>query len=248
MISLSKIATASPKGTNKDEIQDATKKLVKRLGQLQEMLQANGKHSILVILQGMDASGKDGAVKNVFSECNWTGMRVQSFKKPSELEFAHDFLWRVHQQVPEKGQVVIFNRSHYEDILIQRVHGWITEDRVKMRMNAINAFETLLQEDNQTIIFKFYMHTSFEEQLEQLNERKADPEKAWKHNDGDWKEREHWPAYMKAYEYAINESVIPWHICPVDQRWYRDYFIAKTMVERLEQLGLTYPPLETALK
>lgn len=202
---------------------------------------AEGKHSVLVILQGMDGSGKDGAVRNVFRDCTIAGLDLVSFKKPTEEEFAHDFLWRVHQWVPRKGMLTIFNRSHYEDILIQRVHGWITEERVQKRMAAINAFEDLLQFDNNTLVFKFYMHISKEEQEVQLRERLEDPAKFWKHNDGDWKERERWDEYMAAYEWAIDNSTTPWHICPVDNRWYRDWFIAKTMVEVLEKLEMKLP-------
>lgn len=240
-IKLSEVSTKPPIGLEKGDVKKLTEKLIERVGQLQHLVYAGGKHSILVVLQGMDASRKDGAARNVFAQCNIAGLNLVSFKKPSDLEFAHDFLWRVHQAVPAKGMTSIFNRSHYEDILIQRVHGWITEDRVKMRMRAINAFEQLITEDNGTIIFKFYMHTSKETQEEQLLERKTEPDKLWKHNEGDWAEREHWDKYMAAYEYAINASEIPWHICPVDNRWYRDYFIAKTIVERLEALHLTYP-------
>jgi PPK2 family polyphosphate:nucleotide phosphotransferase len=241
MIKLSDYSTRAPNDLDREAAEDATKDLVKRLGELQALIQANGKHSVLVILQGMDASGKDGAARNVFSKCTITGLHSAAFKKPTELEFAHDFLWRIHQQVPQKGMIGIFNRSHYEDILIQSVHGWITPERVQMRMDAINAFEQLLVHDNNTVIFKFYMHTSFEEQEQQLTERKTDPEKLWKHNDGDWEERKHWDKYMTAYEFAINNSKVAWYICPVDQRWYRDYFIAKTMVEQLEKLNLTWP-------
>jgi PPK2 family polyphosphate:nucleotide phosphotransferase len=245
MIKLSEIPTTAPAGLEKDDLKKVTEKLVKRLGELQHLVYANSKQSVLVILQGMDASGKDGALRNVFSECTISGLQTVSFKKPTEEEFAHDFLWRVHKVVPAKGITTVFNRSHYEDILIQRVHGWITEDRVKMRMEAINAFEKLIVEDNGTLLFKFYMHLSKDEQEKQLLQRKTEPEKYWKHNDSDWKEREHWDKYMAAYEYAINESLIPWHICPVDDRWYRDYFIAKTLVEKLESLHMTFPKLES---
>jgi polyphosphate kinase 2 (PPK2 family) len=137
--------------------------------------------------------------------------------------------------------MTIFNRSHYEDILIHSVHGWIDAERLEMRMNAINAFEELLAKDNNTLVFKFYMHLSKEEQEVQLMERKTDPEKFWKHNDGDWEERKHWDKYMEAYEYAINNSKIPWHICPVDNRWYRDYVMAKVLVEELEKLNMQLP-------
>ena len=233
MIKLAEISTRAPEGWDKKETEKETEKLVKKLGKLHHNLYAESKQSVLVILQGMDGSGKDGAVRNVFSDCTIAGLDLVSFKKPTEEEFAHDFLWRVHRWVPQKGMLTIFNRSHYEDILIQRVHGWIDMERVQKRMNAINAFEDLLQFDNNTKIFKFYMHISNEEQRVQLQERIDDPEKRWKHNDGDWKEREHWDQYMEAYEYAINNSTTPWHICPVDQRWYRNYFIAKTLADNL---------------
>ncbi|MFN4254317.1 MAG: PPK2 family polyphosphate kinase [Saprospiraceae bacterium] len=243
-ISLSKIPTAAPSDVREKDIKDETKALVERLGDLQTMLYAEGKRSVLVVLQGMDGSGKDGAVHRVFDACRITGLQMTAFKKPTEEEFAHDFLWRVHKAVPAKGMIGIFNRSHYEDILIQRVHGWIDEERVRRRMAAINAFEELLQFDANTLIFKFYMHISFEEQEKQLRQRLEDPEKHWKHNPGDWEERKHWDKYMEAYEYAINNSSIAWHICPVDDRWWRDYFIAKTLVEGLEKLNMTFPPIE----
>ncbi|MCC6282890.1 MAG: polyphosphate kinase [Saprospiraceae bacterium] len=238
---LSEISTEAPKGIKKDDLKAETEKLVKRLGELHHLMYAEGKHSVLVIFQGMDASGTDGAVRNVFRDCTIAGLDLVSFKKPTEEEFAHDFLWRVHRWVPQKGMLTIFNRSHYEDILIQRVHNWIDMERVKKRMAAINALEELLEFDNNTVIFKFYMHISKEEQEEQLQQRLDDPTKFWKHNDGDWEERKHWDAYMEAYEYAINASSVPWHICPVDNRWYRDYFIAKTMVEALEKLNMQLP-------
>ena len=241
MIDLSKIPTTAPEGAEKKDFKKKTEKLTEKLGELQHTMYAEGKHSLLIIMQGMDASGKDGAVRNVFHHCTIAGLDLVSFKKPNETEFAHDFLWRVHKVVPEKGMLTIFNRSHYEDILIQRVHKWIDDDRVKVRMNAINAFEELLLKDNKTQIVKFYMHISREEQEIQLQQRLDDPTKFWKHNDGDWEERKHWDEYMKCYEYAINNSKIPWHICPVDNRWYRDYFMAKTIVEVLEKLDMKLP-------
>ncbi|TNE47821.1 MAG: polyphosphate kinase [Bacteroidetes bacterium] len=245
MIRLSEISTTAPDGWKEKETEKKTKDLVDRLGDLQQRLYAEGKHSVMVVLQGMDASGKDGAVHKVFDACRITGMSLTAFKKPTEEEFAHDFLWRVHQVAPRKGMIAIFNRSHYEDILIQRVHGWIDAQRIEQRMNAINAFEELLAFDNNTHIFKFYLHISREEQEKQLRQRMEDPEKFWKHNPGDWKEREHWDAYMEAYEYAINNSSIPWYICPVDDRWYRDYFMAKTLVEGLGKIPMSMPPLPT---
>lgn len=242
-IILSDISTEAPKGWKEKDTEEKTEKLVKRLGDLQQLLYATGKHAALVVLQGMDGSGKDGAVHKVFDACRITGLTLTAFKKPTEEEFAHDFLWRVHKAAPQKGMIAIFNRSHYEDILIQRVHGWIDEKRVEQRMKAINAFEELLAFDNNTLVIKFYLHISKDEQEKQLRQRMEDPEKFWKHNPGDWKERELWDKYMDCYEYAINNSSIPWHICPVDNRWYRDYFIAKTMVEQLEKLDMQMPPL-----
>ncbi|MBN8677374.1 MAG: polyphosphate kinase [Chitinophagales bacterium] len=244
MIKLSDISTRAPKGLDKKETKKETEKLVARLGELHNTMYAEGKYSMLIILQGMDGSGKDGAVRNVFRDCSIAGLDLVSYKKPTDEEFAHDFLWRVHKWVPQKGMTTIFNRSHYEDILIQRVHKWIDMNRVEKRMAAINAFEDLIQFDNNTLIFKFYMHISHEEQGIQLQERLDDPSKYWKHNDGDWEERKLWDSYMEAYEYAINKSTTPWHICPVDNRWYRDYFMAKTIVEKLETLDMRLPHKE----
>jgi PPK2 family polyphosphate:nucleotide phosphotransferase len=243
-IQLANFSTTAPEGWTEKETKKKTKELVKRLGDLQTMLYAEGKQSVLVVLQGMDGSGKDGAVHKVFDACRITGLTLTAFKKPTEEEFAHDFLWRVHKVAPQKGMIAIFNRSHYEDILIQRVHGWIDEKRVAQRMKAINAFEELLAFDNNTHIFKFYLHISKAEQEIQLTQRLNDPEKQWKHNPGDWKEREQWDKYMECYEYAFNNSSVPWHICPVDDRWYRDYFIAKTLVEHLEKIPMEMPALE----
>lgn len=245
MIKLSEISTRPPKDINKKEIKNITEAYVDRLGELQKILYAQKKYSVLVIFQGMDASGKDGAVRKVFKECQPDGIGVYSFKKPTEEEFAHDFLWRVHKRAPEKGMIQIFNRSHYEDVLIQRVHKWIDEETVDRRINAINAFEDLLAFDNNTILFKFYLHLSRDQQAIELQERIDELEKNWKHNDNDWKEREHWDEYMRCYEDVINRSNIPWHIAPVDERWYRDYVVAKTIVEKLETLPLEFPPLET---
>jgi PPK2 family polyphosphate:nucleotide phosphotransferase len=247
MIKLSKISTLPPKNVDEKALKKETKKMAERLGELQRLMFAEGKHSLLVIFQGMDASGKDGAVKNVFADCALEGVNVRSFKKPTEEELAHDFLWRIHKEAPAKGMIKVFNRSHYEDILIQRVHSWIDDEQAKKRMKAINAFEHLLTFDNKTHLFKFYLHLSHEQQAIELQERIDEREKNWKHNDNDWKEREHWDAYMRYYEYAINNSDIPWHIVPVDERWYRNYVVLKTLVQHLESLDMEYPPLETEM-
>ncbi len=243
MIKLSKTATQPPKNIDKKDLAEETEQLIARLGELQKLLMANKKHAVLVVLQGMDGSGKDGAVENVFDKCTASGLSVTAFKKPSDEEFAHDFLWRVHKNAPEKGQIRVFVRSHYEDILIQSVHGWIDGERTKKRMAAINAFEELLAFDNNTLVLKFMLHSSSEGQAEQLQERIDDPEKHWKHNPGDWEERKLWDKYMAAYEFAINNSAIPWTVVPVDKRWYRDYIIAKKIVGELEKLDMKWPQL-----
>jgi PPK2 family polyphosphate:nucleotide phosphotransferase len=243
MIKLQEIPTFAPEHLDKKATKEATAALVKQLGELQRTLQAQQKHAVLVVLQGMDASGKDGAVEQVFDDCSPTGIDVIGFKKPTEEEFAHDFLWRIHRHAPRRGMMNIFIRSHYEDILIQRVHKWISEEKAEKRMQAINAFEELLQFDNHTTILKFYLHISKEQQEIELKQRLDDNTKHWKHNAADWREREYWHDYRRCYESVINQSVIPWHIIPVDQRWYRDYLIAKTMVETLSGLNLAYPSL-----
>ena len=247
MINLAEISTRAPKSKEKDDIKEETKDLLNRIGDLQNMLYAERKHSLLVVLQGMDSSGKDSTTRTLFKKCSPAGVQVSAFKKPTEEEFGHDFLWRVHKVAPEKGMVKVFNRSHYEDILIQWVHGWIDDAKRDRRMASINAFEELLQEDANTTVIKFYMHISSDEQLKQLTERVEDPKKYWKHNDGDWKEREYWDKYREAYEYAINKSSIPWTVLPCDQDWYRDYVAAKTVCEALENMKMTLPPLVSEL-
>lgn len=245
MIKLSEISTKAPEGTDEEKIRDATKDIVKDIADLQYKLYAEKKQSMIVVFQGMDSSGKDGATSKVFRSCGPIGVNVFSFKKPTEKEFAHDFLWRVHQVAPEDGMIHVFNRSHYEDILIQRVHNWIDMETVHSRMRAINGFEQMLFEQNDTKILKFYLHLSKERQEEKLRERVELLRKHWKHNDNDWNEREHWDSYMEAYEYAINESEIPWHIVPVDQRWYRNYAIAKIVLEELKAMDPQFPELDS---
>ncbi|MGB4840476.1 MAG: PPK2 family polyphosphate kinase [Saprospiraceae bacterium] len=243
-IKLSEIPTGAPSDKSKKKILNQTKELVLQIGELQNKLYAEGKQSVLVVLQGMDASGKDGTIKTVFADCNPSGIDTYAFKKPSEEEFAHDFLWRVHQKTPRKGNIMIFNRSHYEDILIQRVHKWITEEKAGLRMNAINAFEKLLEFDNNTKVIKFYLHISPEKQQEKLQERIDVPSKNWKHKAADWDENDYWAEYMRCYEFAINNSEIAWHIAPCDKRYYRNYFIAKIVKDTLEAMNPQLPLIE----
>ncbi|MEL6923919.1 MAG: PPK2 family polyphosphate kinase [Bacteroidota bacterium] len=243
-IILSKIPTRAPENLEKKRAKKISEARFREIADLQNLMAAEGKHSLLIIFQGMDGSGKDGATRNLFRYCTPAGIDVVSFKKPTDEEFAHDFLWRVHKRTPAKGTIAIFNRSHYEDILIQRVHGWIDNTRVKKRMAAINAFEDLLQFDNNTTVLKFYLHISKEQQELELQERIDEPEKHFKHNPGDWEERKHWDKYRTAYEYAINNSTTPWHIVPVDQRWYRDYVMSEIIVNTMKSFKMKYPPLE----
>jgi len=248
-IKLSKIATRAPKGVDKEATKIKIQTITDEICELQNLLIASQKRSLIVVLQGMDASGKDGVTKNVFGKLNPVGINVHAFKKPSEEEFAHDFLWRIHQVVPAKGNITIFNRSHYEDVLIQRVHKWIDEKTVVQRFDAINNFEKLL-EQNGTKILKFYLHVSPEEQLERLEERKTNPEKMWKHKDQDFEERKLWSEYIAAYEDVFKNcsKAVDWNIIPCDQNWYKEFLIATKVRDTLKAMKLEYPKLETTEK
>lgn len=244
MIKLSEISTRAPKGLEKEDYKRKTERLAERIGELQHIMFAEKKHNLLVVFQGMDASGKDGATSGVFGNCNPTGIDAYPFRKPTEEEFSHDFLWRISKRAPAKGMIQVFIRSHYEDVLIQRVHKWIDEAKVSDRIKAINEWENLLIKDNNTTILKFYLHISPERQKEKLQERIDDPKKHWKHNDADWEEAKLWKDYMFCYEDAINRSEVPWTIAPVDQRWYRDYFIAEKVMSTMESLNLKLPTMQ----
>ncbi len=244
-IKLEDIDTRAPKKLNKDQVKKETQKLKFKLEELQNLLYAEGKHALLIVMQGMDASGKDGAVKNVFDSVNPMGCRVISFKQPSTLESKHDFLWRIHKEVPEKGMIYVFNRSHYEDVIVQRVHKWVNEKTIKQRFDHINNFEKLLIE-NDTAVLKFYLHVSKDEQLQRLEERLSDPTKMWKYNENDIKEREYWKDYMYAYEDAFENcsAHCEWNIIPADQNWYKEHLIAMKVVETLESFKMKFPGLK----
>ena len=244
-ILLSKIETTAPKKYSKDQTKKELQKIKFRLEELQNLLYAEGKHAILIVLQGLDASGKDGAVKNVFEAVNPLGCRIIPFKAPTEIELKHDFLCRIHQHVPEKGMIHIFNRSHYEDVLIQKVHQWVDNKTIASRYEHINHFEQLLTSTG-THVLKFYLHNSKKEQLTRLQECIKKKKKKWKHNDTDFKEREFWDDYRTAYEGAFEHcsAAADWHIIPADQNWYKEYLIAKKVVETLEGLKMKYPDLK----
>lgn len=243
-IKLSKISTRAPKEYDKDETKQKLVSILEELDELQNLFYANHKHSLLVIIQGMDASGKDGAVKNVFGTLNPLGVTAKSFKAPSAEELSYDFLWRIHKNVPAKGMIQIFNRSQYEDVLITRVHKWIDDKTADKRMKAINNFEAMLEDHNNTIILKFYLHISKEKQTERLNERLTEPRKHWKSNPNDFKEAELWDDYMKVYEDCFEKcNATPWTIVPADQNWYKEYTIASALLEKLQKLDMKYPEL-----
>lgn len=244
-IKLKEISTRAPKEMEKDKTKKKTEEIVEQLDDLQNLLYAEGKHSLLIVIQGMDASGKDGIIRNVFGKLNPQGVTVKSFKAPTAEELSHDFLWRVHSHSPSKGVIQIFNRSHYEDILITRVHKWCDDATAKKRMKAINDFEQLLQEHNNTHILKFYLHISPEEQQERLQERIKDPSKQWKYNENDFAEAKLWDDYMDMYEDCFeNCNDVPWTIVPSDQNWYKEHIIASAVFDTLKGLNMQYPGLK----
>jgi PPK2 family polyphosphate:nucleotide phosphotransferase len=239
------ILTIAPEQLNKKKIKKELEDLKYRIEELQNLLYAENKHSLLLIIQGLDAAGKDGAVKNVFEMVNPLGCKVISFKEPTEIEKKHDFLWRIHQQVPEQGFIQIFNRSHYEDVITQYIHKTIDRKTQRERFIHINNFEKLLT-DNGTIILKFYLHVSKKEQLKRLNERKHDKKKMWKYDEKDMKERQFWDVYIEAYEDVFENCSenSKWNIIPSDQNWYKEYLIATKVAETLESLNMKFPELK----
>jgi PPK2 family polyphosphate:nucleotide phosphotransferase len=209
--------------------------LSEQLGELQELLFAAHRHAVLIVLQGMDTSGKDGTIKHVMSNVNPLGCRVEAFKVPTEEELAHDFLWRVHKVTPARGVMTIFNRSHYEDVVVVRVRDLVPKTTWEQRYDQIVDFERMLA-DNGTLILKFFLHISKEEQEERLLAREQDPSKAWKLSAADWRERERWDDYMQAYEDAIvrtSTKHAPWHIVPADKKWFRNLAVAEATVDAL---------------
>lgn len=226
-----------------DALDEMMERDLERLSALQEAFYAEGKHKLLVILQAIDTGGKDGAIRHVFRGLDPHGVQITAFKQPSEEELAHDFLWRVHKQVPRKGIIGVFNRSHYEDVLIVRVHGLAPESVWRERYDHINRFEEMLAEHGTTIL-KFFLYISKSEQKERLEERRTTPDKQWKFSLGDLKERERWADYTAAYEDMLtkcNTSYAPWHIVPANRKWYRNYIITRTLVEALEGLKPQFP-------
>lgn len=248
-VDLSRIDAEDTAGLSKSDAQRLEADLEARLAELQERLYAESKQALLVVFQAMDAGGKDGAIRKVFDCVNPQGVRVASFKAPTPLELSHDFLWRIHQQVPPKGYIGIFNRSHYEDVLVVRVNELVPEPVWKARYDQINAFESLLHASG-TRIVKFYLHISKDEQKQRFEARLQDPTKQWKFSTGDLPVRERWDDYMQAYEAALSRCSTddaPWYIVPANKKWFRDLLITQLIVETLEAMNPQFPDPETGL-
>lgn len=232
-----------PESLDRDQAEDRTAELVERLRDLQHLMYAQDRHSLLIVLQGRDAAGKDGTIRKVFGPMNPQGCRVTSFKVPTAEELEHDFLWRCHKATPRRGDVAIFNRSHYEDVLVVRVRGLVPKSVWRARYEHINAFERLLA-DSGTTILKFFLHIDREEQLERFGKRIENPKKNWKISDADYSERPLWDDYTAAYEEAFRRCSTdhaPWFVIPANRKWARNLAIAEITVEALEKLKMRFP-------
>ena len=238
-----------PKDDGKAKAQATISECTGKISLLQERLFAHGARSVLIVLQGMDTSGKDGTIKHVMSGVNPQGCRVATFKAPSHKELSHDFLWRIHQETPAKGYIGLFNRSHYEDVLSPRVHGLVSDTIIAQRFGQIIDFERMLDQ-NGTTILKFFLHISKEEQRQRLEARIRNPEKRWKFNLNDLAERKLWGQYQRAYEEALSATstaCAPWYIVPANYKWYRNLVVAETVVSALESMKLTCLPIPAGI-
>jgi PPK2 family polyphosphate:nucleotide phosphotransferase len=248
-VRLDKLDPAATNGLQKRDGQAGCAQLTKELEALQELLYADGRHKLLVILQGPDASGKDGTIRSVFEGVNPQGVKVASFKRPTDEELGHDYLWRVHSRLPRSGEITIFNRSHYEDVLVVRVHDLVPKERWAKRYDHIRAFEQMLVDEGTTIL-KFFLHVSKEEQKVRLQERIDDPAKRWKFSRADLGERKLWDQYAAAFEDMLNKTSTkgaPWYAVPADRNWYRNLVVSQVLVDTLRGLDLRHPPAEEDL-
>jgi PPK2 family polyphosphate:nucleotide phosphotransferase len=235
---------------SKSDAKKELKDLVKELEGLQALLFAEHKHKVLIILQAMDTGGKDGTIRHVFDRVNPQGVNVVNFKVPTPIELDHDYLWRIHQHTPGKGEITIFNRSHYEDVLVVRVHELVPEEIWSRRFTQINDFEKMLADEGTTIL-KFYLHINLDEQKERLQDRLDEPDKHWKFHSQDLQERKRWNEYMRAYEDVLSKTSkrwAPWYIIPANVKWYRNYIVASTIVDTLNGLDMKYPDPEEGLE
>jgi PPK2 family polyphosphate:nucleotide phosphotransferase len=246
---LSKFSADDTRGISKSHAVDSREAHVEKLAALHDLLYAEHKRSLLIVLQGMDAAGKDGTIKHVMSGVNPQGCTVTPFKQPTTVELDHDFLWRIHSAVPPKGGIGIFNRSHYEDVLVTRVHELVPPAIWKKRYSQINDFEQMLTENNVHIL-KFFLHMSGKEQRKRFDERLADPRKNWKASAADFKEREYWDQYQAAYQDAIEKcgtKEAPWYVIPSDHKWFRNFAVAEIIIHALESFRMHYPKASAAL-
>lgn len=230
-------------GMSKAELKDAAKELNNELEDLQELLYAEGKHKLLVVLQATDTGGKDGTIRHVFDGTNPQGVKVASFKKPTDEELAHDYLWRIHEHTPASGNITIFNRSHYEDVLVVRVENLVPPERWERRYDHIRNFEQMLADEGTTIV-KLFLHISKEEQRERLQDRLDRPEKHWKFDPADLRPRSKWTQYQAAFEAALSRTSTesaPWYVIPANRKWYRNLVISEILVQTLEGLEMTFP-------
>jgi PPK2 family polyphosphate:nucleotide phosphotransferase len=248
---LSKVSTSSTgKFADKEDAVESTEKNLKKMTKLQELLYAEGKHAVLIVMQAMDTGGKDGAIEHVFSSVNPQGCNVTSFKQPTHLELRHDFLWRIHQAAPPKGMIEIFNRSHYESVLVERVHKLVPKSVWSQRYDRINEFEKMLTDEGTTIL-KFFLHISKDEQKKRLQARLDDKKRHWKFDTGDLSERMLWSEYQEAYEDLLRKCSTqdaPWYIVPSDHKWFRNWMLTDTIVKALESLNMQYPPPAAGLE
>lgn len=247
---LSKLDPEDTHGHDRDQADEQLAEGLERLADLQERLWAESKQRILIILQGIDASGKDGTIKHVMGGFNPAGVFVTNFKVPSEAERAHDYLWRVHPRVPGNGEISIFNRSHYEEVLVVRVHDFVPEAVWKRRYDQINNWERMLTEEGVTIL-KFYLHISRDEQTRQFQERIDDPTKRWKFKSADLDEARLWDRYQAAFEDALTRCSTdwaPWYVIPADKKWFRNLAVAEIIADTLDDLDLRYPPGEPGIE
>ncbi|EIE02528.1 PPK2 family polyphosphate kinase [Leptospira licerasiae] len=246
MIQLSEYSTEPDKDLSKEKAEELRLTELARIEELQIRLFASKKKSLLIILQGMDASGKDGTVKKLFSVLNPLGCTCKAWKAPTPEELSRDFLWRIHKELPQKGWIQIFNRSHYEDILVPFVSESLSKDKLKERLEFIDSFEEFVSKENQTHILKFFLHISREEQIKRIEERLSNPEKNWKFDPSDLEAHKNFKKYLGAYEWIFSHSKdrFPWVVVPSDKKWYRDYLIAKYVRKELENMDLKYPKLE----
>ncbi len=227
------------------EAEEESQKLHARFEELQEKFYASKEYALLIVLQGMDCSGKDGTVRKALAGINPNGFYVEDFKVPTPIELGHDYLWRVHRKTPKRGDIVVFNRSYYEDVLVTRVHGTINDKTAHKRFEEIRNFEKYLTGNN-TVLLKFFLHISKDFQQKKLEERLENPDKNWKFSEADLKERKFWKEYQQCYSDVLTHcstDYAPWYVVPANHRWFRDYFILRTIVKALEKLPLEYPAI-----